>query len=289
MKCKDRQGNLVSQNKTQNQVLTFLYQTKIGRKLLSVLVKPWFSNLGGLVLNWPVSKLAIQPFIEKNHIDMSQYEKVRYDSYNDFFMRKIKPQARPIDRDRNHFIAPCDSKLTVYTINTDAVFTIKNTEYSLESLFHSQKIANAYQDGLLMIFRLTVDDYHRYCYVDNGKKTKNYKISGVFHTVNPLANDVYSIYKENTREFSILKSENFGNILMMEVGALLVGKIVNYHEEENVKRGEEKGRFEFGGSTIVICVKKDKIIMDEDIMKNSKMNIETVVKMGERIGKTYEG
>jgi phosphatidylserine decarboxylase len=287
MKCKDRQGNLVLQNKTQNQVLTFLYQTKIGRKLLSVLVKPWFSNLGGLVLNWSVSKLAIQPFIEKNHIDMSQYEKVRYDSYNDFFMRKIKSQARPIDGEKSHLIAPCDSKLTVYAIDKNSRFTIKNTEYTLEGLFHSQKIAKSYQGGYCMIFRLTVDDYHRYCYVDNGKKTKNYKIPGVFHTVNPLANDVYPIYKENTREFSVLKSENFGSILMMEVGALLVGKIVNYHEEEYVKRGEEKGRFEFGGSTIVLCIKKDKIRMDEDIMKNSKMNIETVVKMGEKIGETY--
>jgi phosphatidylserine decarboxylase len=87
----------------------------------------------------------------------------------------------------------------------------------------------------------------------------------------------------------VLKSENFGSILMMEVGALLVGKIVNYHEEEYVKRGEEKGRFEFGGSTVVLCIKRDKIRVDEDIIKNSKMNIETVVKMGEKIGETYAG
>ncbi|OYP54363.1 phosphatidylserine decarboxylase, partial [Lachnotalea glycerini] len=107
---------------------------------------------------------------------------------------------------------------------------------------------------------------------------------GVYHTVNPLANDVIPIYKENTREFSIIKSENFGNILTMEVGALLVGRIVNYHEKANVRRGEEKGKFEFGGSTIILCLEKGRVIIDEDILANSLNGVETVVKMGEKIG-----
>ncbi|KIR02814.1 Phosphatidylserine decarboxylase [Lachnospiraceae bacterium TWA4] len=260
----------------QTKILKFLYETRIGRLLLSILIKPRVSEIGGWLLNQKISKIAIKPFIKANHIDMSQYEDVNYQSYNDFFMRRIKLGARPIDRKESHLIAPCDSKLTVYPIHEDSSFCIKDTYYTMEELFHSKKLAKAYEGGQLLLFRLTVDDYHRYCYVDEGVKSKNYRIQGFFHTVNPLANDVYPIYKENTREFSLLKSKNFGIVLMMEVGALLVGKIVNYHQEKNVVRGEEKGRFEFGGSTVILCVKKNQVVVDEQILENSRDGIETM-------------
>lgn len=272
---------------SQEKCLKWLYGTKVGRSILKILIRPSVSKSVGRLLNTRVSKIAIRPFIKNNHIDMSQYEKVKYDSYNDFFMRKIKKECRPIDEDRGHFISPCDSKLSVYKIKEDSKFFIKNTKYSMQSLFRNETIANYYKGGYLFLFRLTVDDYHRYCYVDDGVKSKNYKIPGVFHTVNPLANDIYPIYKENTREFSILNSEHFGRIAMMEVGALLVGKIVNYQEQGRVMRGEEKGRFEFGGSTIILCVKKDRVKVDEKILENTINHIETVVKMGEKIGTVY--
>ena len=135
-----------------------------------------------------------------------------------------------------------------------------------------------------MIFRLTVDDYHRYCYVADGIKEDNVFIQGVLHTVNPLANDYFPIYKENSREYSILHTKEFGDIVMMEVGALLVGKIVNHHRKYRVLRGQEKGYFEFGGSTVVLLVKKNTVQIDADILENSAQNIETVVKFGEKIG-----
>lgn len=284
MKCIDRDGNEIDQNETQNKVLSFLYQTRPGRCLLSILIRPWVSKITGFFLNLPVSRWMIGPFVRKNDIDLSQYEDREYCSYNDFFTRRIKEGARKIDEQRDHLIAPCDSKLSVYTIEEDARFCIKDTLYSMDSLLRSKKLASRYEGGQLLVFRLTVDDYHRFCYVDDGVKTRNYHIPGVFHTVNPLANDVYPIYKENTREFSILKSENFGKMLIMEVGALLVGKIVNYHEKTKVIRGQEKGRFEFGGSTIILCLEKGRALIDSDILNNSANGIETVVKMGERIG-----
>lgn len=284
MKCLDRSGHEIQQNETQNKMLTFLYQTTPGRILLIHIIKPWFSKLSGFLLNMPVSRLLIAPFVKKNNINLSEYEHKNYSSYNDFFTRKIKEGCRKIDYKPKHLIAPCDSKLSVYSINKNARFKIKDTMYSMESLVRSKKLASHYDGGTLLVFRLTVDDYHRYCYIDNGTNTRNYHIQGVFHTVNPLANDVFPIYKENTREFSILKSENFGNVMMMEVGALLVGKIVNYHEKANVTRGEEKGKFEFGGSTVIICFEKGIINIDEDILNNSINGIETAVKMGEKIG-----
>ena len=284
MKCKDRLGNIVGQNETQNQVLAALYETVCGRMILSVLVRPWVSKLVGRVLNLPISKVLIDPFVRRNHIDISEYEEREFKSYNDFFTRKIKDGRRPIDCEKTHLIAPCDSKLSVYSIDEQSSFYIKNTYYSMKSLVRSEKLAKHYEGGTLLLFRLTVEDYHRFCYVDEGQKTKNYTIPGVFHTVNPLANDVVPIYKENTREFSILKSEHFGNVLMMEVGAMMVGKIDNYHEEKMVCRGEEKGKFEFGGSTVILCLEKNRVDIDRDILYNTEQGIETVVKMGEKIG-----
>lgn len=284
MKYANRDGVVIEKNGGQDRFLSFLYKRKIGRALLSYIVKPRHSIFVGYFLNLRISKLLIHPFIIINKIDMTDYEKNEFTSYNDFFTRKIKPEKRRIDKNPNHFISPCDGKLNVYHIENDCNFIIKNTSYTMESLLRDKNLANRYKGGSLLIFRLTVDDYHRYCYVDNGYKTKNRHIQGVLHTVNPVANDVIPIYKENTREYTVLKSENFGNLLIMEVGALFVGRIVNYHEEIRVLRGEEKGKFEFGGSTIVVCVEKGKIVIDQDVLKNTNMGIETVVKMGEKIG-----
>ncbi|SHJ37760.1 phosphatidylserine decarboxylase [Lutispora thermophila] len=284
MKYAHRNGTIIEKNGGQDRFLSFLYRRKLGMMLLLQVVKPKYSIFMGRLLNHSISKVMIWPFILINKIDMTEYKKCKYKSFNDFFTREIKPEKRKIDFNPKHFISPCDSRLSVYCIDESSNFIIKNTSYTLESLLRDKNLADRYKGGVLLVFRLTVGDYHRYCYIDNGYKTKNYRIKGVLHTVNPIVNDKVKIYKENTREFAILHSENFGSLLIMEVGALLVGKIVNYHEEKFVKRGEEKGKFEFGGSTIIVCIEKDKVIIDEDILKNSALGIETIVKMGEKIG-----
>ena len=193
---------------------------------------------------------------------------------------------RPVDQNPQYLISPCDSKLTVIPITKDCRFRLKQTEYTVASLLKSNRLASYYEGGYAMIFRLTVDDYHRYGYIADGRKGKNVKIPGVLHTVNPIANDYFPIYKENSREYTVLHTKEFGNLVQMEVGALLVGKIVNHHEEANVKRGQEKGYFQFGGSTIVVLLKAGTVQIDKDILDNSSHGIETVVKFGEKIGKT---
>ncbi len=274
-------------NEGQNKVLGFLYGNKVGRGALSVLVKPFVSNLGGAVLSTRLSRLLISPFVRKNGIDMNEYEPVMYESYNDFFMRKIRRGAREIDTEKSHLISPSDSKVTVYKIGDNSRFLIKNRWYTMESLVKNKKVAEAYRGGTMVICRLTVDDYHHYAYIDDGYKSKNYHISGLYHTVNPVANDHFPIYAENQREYTILHSDNFGDVLMMEVGALMVGKIANRHGATLVKRGEEKGHFEFGGSTIIMCFRKNRVKIDKDIIENTKNGIETKVKMGEKIGERH--
>ena len=186
MRCVDRKGNEIGENAAQGRVLKALYETAAGRILLGILVKPFVSKAGGFLLNQPVSKAAIAPFIKKNHIDMTDYEEREYRSYNDFFTRKVKPGHRKFDRVKENFCAPCDSRLSIYPITAEGKVRVKDTEYTMESLFRSRKIARHYEGGTLCIFRLTVDDYHHYSFVDDGRMGYIYRIPGVFHTVNPL-------------------------------------------------------------------------------------------------------
>lgn len=280
----DRSGNTYEHDDLQDRVLKYLYGSMPGRVLIKQLAKPWVSKLAQILLSSGFSRIFIPFFIKWKKIDMKDYENKKYTSFNDFFIRKIIRSRRIIDQSPNHLISPCDGKLSVYPIGRDTRFMVKNTSYTLRSLLRNRNLADHYEDGTLLVFRLSVDDYHRYCYIDSGMKSKNFRIKGVFHTVNPIAHETVPVFKENTREYTILSSRNFGRLLVMEVGALLVGKIVNYHEKAYVMRGEEKGRFEFGGSTIIVCIEKGRVIIDNDIMENSMKGIETKVKMGEKIG-----
>lgn len=279
-----RNGTMINQTTGQDRFLAVLYGSVGGRLLLKPLVHPVVSKLGGMLLSSGASRLLIRPFIRKHGIDMSQYEPVKYRNYNEFFSRRIRSGMRPPDPAPDHLISPCDSKLSVFPISSGSRFQIKHTSYSTASLLRNRELARRFDGGYLFLFRLTVDDYHRYCYVADGRKEKNVRVPGIFHTVNPIANDYYPIYKENTREYSILHTEEFGDLLMMEVGALLVGKIVNHHEAAKVRRGREKGFFQFGGSTVILMTEPGSVMPDTDLLANTKAGMETVVKMGDRIG-----
>ena len=135
----------------------------------------------------------------------------------------------------------------------------------------------------MLVFRLCADDYHRYIYLDNGVKEKNVFIPGVLNTVRPIAFEHFDIYKRNSREYTILHTEHFDDIVQVEVGALLVGKISNLHQEHEFKRGEEKGMFLYGGSTIVLLLEKGSVKIAEKIFEKTRLGEEYEVKMGERI------
>ncbi|MCI9077884.1 MAG: phosphatidylserine decarboxylase [Lachnospiraceae bacterium] len=269
----------------QDSILRFLYQTKPGSLLLKVLVNPYLSKAAGCFMDSRFSVPLIKPFIKYNNINMEDYEKCGYNSFNEFFTRKIKKGRRDFSVKEEDLCSPCDARLSVFKIGENSTFMVKGTYYNMESLVKSHKLAQYYKEGTLCIFRLCVDDYHRYSYIDGGKQKKNYKIPGVLHTVNPIACGKYPVYKENSREFSILNSKNFGKVLMMEVGAMLVGRICNYNDETYAVRGQEKGRFEYGGSTVILAFARDMVTIDKEILDNSRYGFETIVQMGSVIGK----
>lgn len=286
MAWRDRLGNPVPGDDGQDKLLDWMYGTASGRLLVGFLVKPWVSRTAGWLMDTRISSLAIEPFKTKNHIRMDDFVERRFRSFNDFFTRPLKPGARPVDADPSHLISPCDSKLSVYTIGEGTRFPVKGTEYTMAELVKDDALAKKFDGGTLLLFRLTVGDYHRYAWIDDGFAGKSTRIPGVYHTVNPAAASRLPVYKENTREYTLLESTSFGTVLQMEVGATMVGRIVNAPGEKNVTRGQEKGKFEFGGSTVIVCLQKGAAQLDEDLLRNTAEDVETVVKLGMKIGET---
>lgn len=265
----------------------FLYRFFLGRVFLFILTRPFISKLGGFILSLRLSKIGIKRFARKNNINVDDYIMDEINSFNDFFCRKIKDGRRAIDLDSKAFISPCDSKLSVYKINDDSIFNIKGSYYRVCDLINNVELSKNYIGGYALIFRLCVDDYHRYCYIDSGTKSKNVHINGIFHTVNPIALEKYNFFKTNNREYSILHTNHFSDVIEIEVGAMMVGKIDNYHDEYSFKKGEEKGKFLFGGSTIVLLV-KDCVKIDDVYLDETRLGNEVIVKYGEKIGEVYE-
>lgn len=262
----------------------FLYDTRIGGALLKLITCRFISKAAGKFLDSRLSRPLIKRYIKKNGVDMSQYLQENYRCFNDFFTRRVRPELRPFAVNPYDFPSPCDGKLSVYKITDGCKFTVKGFTYTAESLLQNAELAMKYEGGVCAVFRLAVDDFHRYCYIDDGEKGGNVFIKGRLHTVQPAALEKRRVFSENCREYTVLHTKNFGDVTQVEVGALMVGRIVNYDGAGNFNRGDEKGKFEFGGSTIILLIEKDRVILDDEFFINTQKNCETVVKSGERIG-----
>jgi phosphatidylserine decarboxylase len=270
--------------------LSWTYSSPVGMSLLeAVLKKKLFSKLYGMHCDSNSSKKKIQGFIESLDIDMSSCESKTQDfkCFNDFFIRKLKPEARPFEVDENAFISPGDGRLFAYeNIDLNNLIQVKGITYSLIDLIQDNLTASKFNDGICLILRLCPTDYHRFHFVDNGTCDNTIKIKGSYYSVNPIALEkIPKVFCKNKREWSIFHSDNFGDILYIEVGATCVGTIVqSYDSDEQISKGDEKGYFKFGGSTVVLFLEKGKVKIDEEIIKQTSLGYETKVLMGEKIG-----
>lgn len=269
--------------------LNFLYRNLIGRFILKGLIQPPLTKVAGAYLNSSLSKAMINPFIQKNELQMDEYEPMVYRSFNHFFMREIKPEARVLSQEKTVLSAPCDGKVTIYPISADQTFKIKRSEYALSELLDSTSLAQEWQGGCAVIFRLTPDDYHHYYYIDEGTILAQQEIAGVFHTVQPVAVHNEPVFSRNAREVTIIETNHFGKIAQIEVGALMVGKIKNLKNSGGCQRFEKKGWFEFGGSTVILLFQENQVTIDPDIWSNTENNLETIVKFGQIVGKKAGG
>ena len=195
---------------------------------------------------------------------------------------------RPIPHNPRALIAPCDGRLSAYRISDGLVMPIKQSWYSVSDLLGGDPIAEAYRNGVCLVFRLCVDNYHRYCYIDNGTKGRNIFLPGQLHTVRPIALSRIPVFIRNCREYTVMDTAAFGPVTQIEVGALLVGKILNHDAEARVHRGAEKGMFLYGGSTIVLLLREGAADLPDALFEKTARGEETPVRMGEILGYAHK-
>ena len=280
-----------------NAAMRFLYGNPAGRAAISAMMALRVPKLMAWYLRSPFSKGMIRRYIRKYNISMKGYPRIGYRSFSDFFeRRKIKNR---FDEVADHFISPCDGHLSVYPIAEDSRFEIKGSTYRVCDLVPDDTLSARFDGGLAMIFRLAPNDYHHYCFLDDGYVGKHHYIEGKLHSVQPVALASVPVFRLNRRVWTHLQTEHFGSVVQIEVGALAVGGIVNERENEPVKKGETMGHFSLMGSTIVVLVEKDRMELRSGITEAmseraragqaagkapSIYGVEVPVKMGQWIG-----
>ncbi|EJO5348935.1 phosphatidylserine decarboxylase [Clostridium botulinum] len=270
--------------------LNWTYSSPIGMNLLEMFIKKkFFSKIYGFYCDQKLSSKKINKFIKDFDIDisLSENDPNTFNSFNDFFTRKLKKEARPINSNKNILISPGDGKILAYkNLNLNSVTEIKGINYSFYELLNNDVLAKEYNNGCCLILRLCPTDYHRFHFIDNGTCEDTIKLDGSYYSVNPIAlSKIPSLFCKNKREYCIFHSENFGDVIFMEVGATCVGSIIQtYKPNTKMLKGDEKGYFKFGGSTVILFFKENTIEIDNDIIDQSKLGYETAVLMGESIG-----
>ena len=270
-------------------LLKVLYKTVPGRLVLKGLTAPGLSRMAGTLLYSELSGRFVPWYIRKHNIDMNDIDIPAdgYNSFNEFFTRKRR-EEQPITSVAGTIISPCDVLLSVVPIHDNSTFRIKNTEYSLHQLLVDSELTEAMRGGLALIFRLTPQHYHRYCYSTDGIVLHSRKINGRLHCVRPVALESAPVFIQNCREYQLIWVANKRFMVHMEIGALLVGKIRNNPLHDGfaeVHAGEEKGYFEFGGSTVVLLFEKDMVQLDCIPVKGTESQEEYPVHLGQQLGR----
>ncbi len=266
--------------------LRFLYRTLPGRLILKLLVQPGVSQMAGRFLSSSASRWLVLYYVRRYHICMDNIEIPvgGFRNFNAFFTRRRKRES--CDMTYGHLVSPCDGLLSVEKISSSTVFDIKHTKFILEDLLRDKELAKRFQDGMLLIFRLTPQHYHRYGYAVGGKVLRVRKIRGKLHCVRPIALRTVPVFAQNSREYEVIAAGKFGIVVQMEIGALLVGKINNYRKKTDkscVRAGDEKGYFAFGGSTIAVMLQKGSIVLNKALYDRQTGSGEIPVQKGEFI------
>jgi phosphatidylserine decarboxylase len=270
--------------------LRLLYGSKLGKLALNQVIKrKLFSRIYGYFMRHGYSRRKIKPFIERYKIDSSMFEKKVEDfiSFDDFFTRRLNKTARPIAVENQKLIFPCDGRhLLIENIKKLPSFFVKGQKFNLKSLLQNEELLARFKDGQVLISRLCPTDYHRFHFPCNAIIRKIYRVNGDYLSVNPIATKKrIAIFFENKRIISVLQTEDVDQFLMIEVGATCVGSITQTAEVGRLYfKGEEKGYFSFGGSTVIAIFQKNKVNFSEDLRKNSENGIETFALMGDAMG-----
>ncbi|GMP39127.1 hypothetical protein CsSME_00010089 [Camellia sinensis var. sinensis] len=274
-----------------------IYQSKLGLGLMDKGAKEILQSISekqGKKMNSVESARDIPKFIEffKDQINLAdvKYPLEHFKTFNEFFIRELKPGAKPIACMERDDVAVCaaDSRLMAFTNVEDSLrFWIKGRKFSIQGLLGTEIYSTAFMDGSLVIFRLAPQDYHRFHFPVSGTIENFVDIPGCLYTVNPIAvNSKYcNVFTENKRVVSVISTRDFGKVAFVAIGATMVGSITFTKKKgDHVQKGDEFGYFSFGGSTVICMFEKDTIKIDKDLLANSARSLETLVSVGMTLG-----
>ena len=276
--------------------IEFAYNSVLGKGLAPVIAGKMLSKIYGKSQDTLKSGEKVAPFLKSFSIQAEDYQKGSFEdkefehsfkSFNEFFIRKFKAGKRDFSPSDNILSACAEARYFGHeAVTRDLKAPVKGHLLDAHKLLENPKWGDAFKGGPLLVARLCPVDYHRYHYPDGGKTIDSYPIHGDLHSVNPLALKFRpDIFIKNERRVSILQTENFGKLALIEVGATCVGKIVqSFDESLSFKRGDEKGYFLFGGSTVIICGEAGRWKPCSDILENTKQGLETYIHLGDKLG-----
>jgi phosphatidylserine decarboxylase len=272
--------------------IRLLYSDHLLSRLLGKLVLPLISRYSfpsrfyGFLQKAPWSRSKVKRFINKFHVDVSEFQDPvsSFKSFNDFFIRKLKPSSRPL---ASGAVLPADARYLVFpNIDHSQGFFVKGKKFSLSSLLQDQQLADQFAHGTMVIARLAPVDYHRFHFPCDGLAHTPEPIDGHLYSVNPMALKKHTeILAENKRMITRIDTPDFDTMLYIEVGATYVGTIhQTFTPETPQKKGDEKGYFSFGGSCLILLFKPGTVQLDQDLIDASARSIEVLGKMGQSLG-----
>tara|TARA_R110002072_G_scaffold303099_1_gene493530 strand:- start:275564 stop:276457 length:894 start_codon:yes stop_codon:yes gene_type:complete len=270
--------------------LRWTYGTTAGKIALHLLVKrALFSHWYGWSMDRPGTRRKIEPFIEKFELDASEFalRPDEFKNFNEFFFRKLKPEARPIDSNPLSICFPADGRhLCIPDLSSGDGLFVKGAMFNLRTLIGDDELASRYENGSLLLSRLCPTDYHRFHFPTSGTPTPARLLNGHLFSVNPIALcQNIQILATNKRVLTKLVTESCGTVLLIEVGATCVGGICQtYEPDAAVAKGEEKGYFRFGGSSTIVIFEPGQVVFDDDLIKHSSQHRELYARMGDSMG-----
>jgi len=242
----------------------------------------------GIIQKSRFSKKEIRPFIARYHIDSSEFAAPveSFNSFNDFFIRALKPGARPLAA--SPAVMPADGRLRFYeTIGHGDLFAVKGKSFCLETLVCDKVLSDHFMNGSMVLARLCPSDVHRFYFPCECTPSPSRLINGPLYSVNPIAiKDNPWIYGTNRRVITLLDTPQFGKVAYLEIGATSVGSIKQtFTPGKPYSKGAEKGYFEFGGSAVILLFEKGTIRFDEDLVATSNQGMEVRCLIGQSLGR----
>jgi phosphatidylserine decarboxylase len=270
--------------------LRWTYGSALGRFALWLAVRrALVSRYYGWRMTWRASANKILPFIVNYDLDVDEFAKKPYSfkTFNEFFYRALKPGARPIAGGEHLAVLPADGRhLAIQAIDGTDGFYAKGQRFDLKAFLRDEQLAMEFAGGSMLISRLCPVDYHRFHFPVAGTPGESRLINGWLYSVSPVALRRNLGYLwENKRMVTLIDSPRFGRVAMVEIGATMVGSIVQtFVPGRAVAKGEEKGLFKFGGSCVVTLFRPGRIKFDADLVKHSAEGMEVYARMGDRLG-----